>query len=96
MRPAGCHRLNGARAVSNYFTISQPLPARCPHLACFVGFVAVFLGCGGKTRKKRKEPETVIVPGSSSGAGNGIRTRDPNLGKVVLYQLSYSRVGSRR
>ena len=24
-------------------------------------------------------------------AGNEIRTRDPNLGKVVLYQLSYSR-----
>ncbi|GEM_PF-3582963 len=27
-----------------------------------------------------------------SGAGNEIRTRDPNLGKVVLYQLSYSRI----
>ena len=27
-----------------------------------------------------------------SGAGNEIRTRDPNLGKVVLYQLSYSRL----
>ena len=26
------------------------------------------------------------------GAGNGVRTRDPNLGKVVLYQLSYSRI----
>ena len=26
-------------------------------------------------------------------AGDGIRTRDPNLGKVVLYQLSYSRLG---
>ena len=25
-------------------------------------------------------------------AGDGIRTRDPNLGKVVLYQLSYSRL----
>ena len=25
------------------------------------------------------------------GAGNETRTRDPNLGKVVLYQLSYSR-----
>ncbi len=25
------------------------------------------------------------------GAGNEARTRDPNLGKVVLYQLSYSR-----
>ncbi len=24
-------------------------------------------------------------------AGNGTRTRDPTLGKVVLYQLSYSR-----
>ena len=27
-----------------------------------------------------------------NGAGNETRTRDPNLGKVVLYQLSYSRV----
>ena len=25
------------------------------------------------------------------GADNGARTRDPNLGKVVLYQLSYFR-----
>src|SRR5438477_4422056 len=28
-------------------------------------------------------------------AGNGTRTRDPNLGKVLLYQLSYSRVTAR-
>ena len=28
---------------------------------------------------------------TASRAGNGTRTRDPNLGKVVLYQLSYSR-----
>ncbi len=27
------------------------------------------------------------------GAGDGIRTRDINLGKVALYQLSYSRSG---
>ena len=26
------------------------------------------------------------------GADNGARTRDPNLGKVVLYQLSHVRV----
>ncbi len=26
-------------------------------------------------------------------AGKGTRTLDPDLGKVVLYQLSYSRVG---
>ena len=29
---------------------------------------------------------------SPSGAENGTRTRDPNLGKVVLYQLSYFRL----
>ena len=29
---------------------------------------------------------------STNGAENGTRTRDPNLGKVVLYQLSYFRV----
>ena len=28
-----------------------------------------------------------------SGAENGTRTRDLNLGKVALYQLSYFRVG---
>ena len=26
------------------------------------------------------------------GAENGTRTRDPDLGKVVLYQLSYFRI----
>ncbi len=26
-----------------------------------------------------------------NGAGNGDRTRDPKLGKLVLYQLSYAR-----
>ena len=29
------------------------------------------------------------------GAGNGSRTRDPQLGKLMLYQLSYSRAGVR-
>ena len=28
------------------------------------------------------------------GAENGIRTRDLNLGKVALYQLSYFRIGT--
>ena len=27
-----------------------------------------------------------------TGAGNGVRTRDPELGKLVLYQLSYTRI----
>ena len=35
--------------------------------------------------------DSATTPLMIAGAGNGIRTRDPNLGKVVLYQLSYSR-----
>ena len=31
------------------------------------------------------------MPAFKFGAGNETRTRDPDLGKVVLYQLSYSR-----
>ena len=31
--------------------------------------------------------------GARNGAGDGIRTRDPELGKLVLYQLSYTRNG---
>ena len=33
-----------------------------------------------------------IPPLGQIGAGNEARTRDPDLGKVVLYQLSYFRV----
>ena len=29
--------------------------------------------------------------GTALRAGNGTRTRDPQLGKLMLYQLSYSR-----
>jgi hypothetical protein len=39
----------------------------------------------------RKAPQ----PALSSRADDGIRTRDPNLGKVVLYQLSHVRSGVR-
>ncbi len=48
--------------------------------------------------KRKKGPRTLFsmiyrqACGSISGAGNETRTRDPDLGKVVLYQLSYSRI----
>ncbi len=31
------------------------------------------------------------LKGKTAGAGNGVRTRDHKLGKLVLYQLSYAR-----
>ena len=42
-----------------------------------------------------RPPETLIdsvAPREEATSENEIRTRDPNLGKVVLYQLSYSRM----
>ncbi len=40
------------------------------------------------------KPRRNLGPGliAATGAGDGIRTRDINLGKVALYQLSYSRL----
>jgi hypothetical protein len=37
----------------------------------------------------KKNKAVILEP---NGAGDGVRTRDINLGKVALYQLSYSRV----
>ena len=42
-------------------------------------------------RQKREAWASLFV---EFGAGNEARTRDLNLGKVALYQLSYSRVGT--
>src|SRR3954463_7290927 len=40
-------------------------------------------------------PEEIPVTRPVVGADDGIRTRDPHLGKVVLYQLSHVRTGAR-
>jgi hypothetical protein len=46
--------------------------------------------------EKQMTPGAARGHGSKTGAGNETRTRDPDLGKVVLYQLSYSRPGIRQ
>ena len=43
-----------------------------------------------QTRAIKKRPNS--RPQSLHGADNGIRTRDPHLGKVMLYQLSHVRM----
>ena len=49
---------------------------------------------GKRTRRSflRSLHTSVEICNAMFGAGNETRTRDPDLGKVVLYQLSYSRV----
>ncbi len=44
--------------------------------------------CGDKTKKAQATNDTAL----EFGAGNRVRTGDLNLGKVALYQLSYSRI----
>ena len=47
------------------------------------------------TLDSRETPPKALRPrgaSRSARAGNRTRTGDPNLGKVVLYQLSYSRL----
>ena len=46
----------------------------------------------GQTKRESRDFELQALPGKT-GAGNESRTRDLNLGKVALYQLSYSRRG---
>src|SRR5690242_5794594 len=63
----------------------------CPHDAVArAGQAMAFTGsCASETQRAAiaRGPES-----GSFGAGNGTRTRDINLGKVALYQLSYSRL----
>ena len=42
-----------------------------------------------KRTKTKKAPNGALL---QFGAGNEVRTRDPNHGKVMLYQLSYARI----
>ena len=56
---------------------------------------AGFLLCDESQKRKRRSMSGVfVVFALKYGAGNETRTRDPDLGKVVLYQLSYSRGAS--
>ena len=44
-----------------------------------------FRARGGKQKKTPKDPSEPLMCLKKVGAGEGIRTLDPDLGKVVLY-----------
>ena len=75
----------------------KELKKKTPKVAC-AGFGSVFSWQGQKeSNSQHTVLETVALPIElyPCGAENETRTRDPNLGKVVLYQLSYFRVATR-
>src|SRR5947199_9663212 len=47
-------------------------------------------------RAAKPRPASTLAPSTSNGAGDGNRTRDPELGRLALYHLSYSRVSKWR
>ncbi len=59
-----------------------------PLLVCPLGLLELIAGgkpvMNGIWRESKMER-------AQNGAGDGVRTRDPELGKLVLYQLSYTR-----
>ena len=79
--------------------LRAPLPLRLKPSGEFLKTAhwAVFLtefhliGSSPAPCSKTKNSRGVCLGCSISGADNGARTRDPHLGKVVLYQLSHVR-----
>ena len=76
-----------ARAVREYWQ-TPPAPGR--------GVLRSHVPGPSCTGIQNKKGRTFWILPSCFGAENGTRTRDLNLGKVALYQLSYFRISPRR
>jgi hypothetical protein len=64
---------------------------------CGDDLLAIHLQCMRETlAKKRVRQQRAAARGGRSGAGNGVRTRDIQLGKLTLYQLSYARIADQQ
>jgi hypothetical protein len=57
-----------------------------------IAAVMLALGQPELARAAAPERESSRLSGLSVEAGDGTRTHDPQLGKLMLYQLSYTRV----
>ena len=78
-------------AVTSHFAC-RPQPKLRPKTA--PAEISLVFSLVWQERKRRTGKPTEAfsqAKGPFSGADDGIRTRDPHLGKVVLYQLSHVR-----
>jgi hypothetical protein len=69
--------------------VPHPKNKSKPLRLAFCFFISPPHAC--KHAAARNKKTSAFGAGFLSGAKDGIRTRDPDLGKVVLYQLSYFR-----
>ena len=81
-------RTRAARERFREFQQTPPTPGR--------GALRSHVPSPSCTGIQKKEGRTFWILPSCFGAENGTRTRDLNLGKVALYQLSYFRISPRR
>ncbi len=92
MRPLGwCMPLTGSagRAERHEMSVS-PVPNAAGLIprhdpGCFPGASPAPAQWAGKQKTAPKDRFNTLISLRKSGAGEGIRTLDPNLGKVVLY-----------
>ena len=86
-----CHNLYGLRKQQNTIRVLHDfLCHTLYHKRRFQGILCHRKGLCNISQQKQKADNRLIIS-LLLGAENETRTRDPNLGKVVLYQLSYFR-----
>ena len=86
-----CHNLYGLRKQQNTIRV---LPILCITLCITNDDFRVFCvteRASVTSVSRNKKADNRLIISLLLGAENETRTRDPNLGKVVLYQLSYFR-----
>ena len=91
LEPARCYQ----RGILNPLCLPISPPGHGLHNCAGAGWLPLKNGGGTRSRTEIHGFAIrciAILPFRQFGAGNEIRTRDPDLGKVVLYQLSYSRI----
>ena len=79
---------NLMKIIKNLWKIYFELEAAVGFEPTNKGFADLRLRPLGYSAVSKNKIHNTWIP----GAGNGTRTRDINLGKVALYQLSYSRI----
>ena len=70
-------------AVSPVPNAAGRIPRHDP--GCFPSASPALTQCAGKQKTAPRDRFNTLISFRKSGAGEGIRTLDPNLGKVVLY-----------
>ena len=87
-RSSGVAHLPGALGCNRFWALSVPEAAAHPlrhAVCCFPHASPVSQAAAGKQKTVPKDRSKSLIFLRKSGAGEGIRTLDPNLGKVVLY-----------